>query len=237
MGIMKLKALTPLSHTVSSVSLSYILSKNHSYKLNSIKMSKLYQILTIIASYFMTINSFRFIGSTFNTKPIIASRWTMKASISPEFKIQSLVSKLAVAGVLSFSSLPYIAPVQAAVKGFYLTEPSSSFLEEEKRTDALRKQQTATRQSWDALVEEFTSAPVPPKREQALIKMKAFLKSIDTLPTGVKKLDLVKTCRAQKFNGKKVKPEWTKEVEIAYQALIQEWNRQANPKNPGDKTI
>lgn len=194
--------------------------------------------LTITMSYFLSINSFHFSGFTTQKQ---FSRVTMKATTSSEFKILPLVSKILVAGVLSFSSLPLngilIAPAHASGKDFYLAEPSSTFLEEEKRTESLKKQQILTRQNWDALLEEFTLASAPPKREQALIKMKAFLRSIDTLPTGVKKIDLVKTCRAQKFNGKKIKPEWTKDVEIAYQALIQEWNRQANPKNPGDKTI
>lgn len=164
------------------------------------------------------------------------SRLTMKSNAVSDFNIPSFASKLLVAGALTLSSMP-LAPALAAINGYYLTEPTSSFVDEEKRSQALRKQQLAVRQNWDALIEEFTNAPNPPKREESLVKLKKLLKSIDTLPTGVKKQDLVKTCRAQKFNGKKVKPEWTKEVEIAYQSLIQEWNRQANPKNPGDKTI
>lgn len=53
----------------------------------------------------------------------------------------------------------------------------------------------------------------------------------------MKKLDLVKTCRVKKFEGKKIKKTWTKEVEIEYEAMIQQFNKQFYPKNPGDKTI
>jgi hypothetical protein len=48
--------------------------------------------------------------------------------------------------------------------------------------------------------------------------------------TGVKKHDFVKICRAKKFvTGRKTKANWSTEVEIEYQALIQEFNRKLVP--------
>jgi hypothetical protein len=125
---------------------------------------------------------------------------------------------------------PLISSSQAAQS--YLTEPTPEFLEEEKRTLNLRKEQLEIRKVWDSIIEEIKSSETPATTEASITKLNKLLQKIDTIPTGVKKLELVKVCRAKKFDGKKVKKTWTKEVEIAYQALIQQFNRQANPKNP-----
>jgi len=67
--------------------------------------------------------------------------------------------------------------------------------------------------------------------------MIAYLQSIQSIPQGVKKLEIVKLCRKKKFIGKKINPKWTKEVEIAYEAFIQEFNRQVLPNNRSETRI
>ena len=78
---------------------------------------------------------------------------------------------------------------------------------------------------------------MPAETESIIKEMSAFLKSIKSIPTGVKKLEIVKLCRKKKFLGKKINPKWTKEVEIAYEAFIQEFNRQVLPDNKSENRI
>ncbi|CAK9253184.1 unnamed protein product [Sphagnum jensenii] len=137
-------------------------------------------------------------------------------------------------GTISASLVsPFPNPSIAAQS--YLTEPTTDFLEEQQRTAELKKQQINIRKIWDSIIEEIKASDSPATTEAALKKLNKLLATIETIPTGVKKLDLVKTCRAQKFEGQgrkvRIKKTWTKDVEIAYEALIQQFNRQANPKN------
>jgi hypothetical protein len=56
----------------------------------------------------------------------------------------------------------------------------------------------------------------------------------------VKKKDLVKLCRSKKYDEGSttrkpmLKAAWTKNVEIAYDNLILEFNRQMSPKSMGE---
>ena len=66
--------------------------------------------------------------------------------------------------------------------------------------------------------------------------MIGFLKESDDIPTGFTKKELVKRCRARKNMdlGKRKpvpRPEWTTKVEVQYQALIQQYNKNLNPAN------
>lgn len=162
----------------------------------------------------------------------------MKTSLSKQIVTMSnkttkpsLIAKVLIAGLVAFPCTMPMYPTSSLAKTQYLVEPTQEFIEEEKRTAAMRIQQLEIRASWDNLVDEFVKSETPKQTETALINLRNLLQKIDTLPTGVKKLELVKTCRAKKFEGKKIKKSWTKDVEIAYQALIQQYNREANPKS------
>ena len=127
--------------------------------------------------------------------------------VGSKFNLNSALAKVAVTGTLIFSSLELTLPIQnamAATKQVYLAEPTQEFKDEEKRTSALRKEQIEIRKQWDSIVDEIKASDSPATTENALIKLKTLLRKIDTLPIGVKKLDLVKTCRAKKFEGNKM---------------------------------
>ena len=152
--------------------------------------------------------------------------------------IKSVLIKTIAIGGLSLSTFPYYNYGPAASNAAqYLKEPSDDFKEEMKRTAELRRKDLEIRKTWDSIVEDIKTSDEPSKTAASIKKLNVLLDKIQTIPTGVKKLDLVKTCRAKKFEGKKIKKTWTKEVEIEYEAMIQQFNRQFNPKNPGDKTI
>ena len=59
------------------------------------------------------------------------------------------------------------------------------------------------------------------------------------IPTGVKKLEVVKLCRSLKYDDplskkKRTVPSWTTPVEIAYEDFIKEFNKQTTPKPASD---
>jgi len=111
----------------------------------------------------------------------------------------------------------------------YLTEPTAEFKDELKKVQAFNAAQQKIRADWDKLVGRLVESEVPSTTAGILNEMAAFLAKTDGLPAGVKKLDLVKTCRKKKFNGRKILPNWTTEVEIAYEKMIQQYNRNTTP--------
>eukprot|EP01038_Epipyxis_sp_PR26KG_P009721 gene9721-13081_t len=113
----------------------------------------------------------------------------------------------------------------------YLVEPTEDFKQEELKKKEFEKKQLKIRKDWDVIIDRLVAAETSDSIEKSLLEIMAFLKSIDGIPRGVTKLQLVKTCRTKKFNGKKVKPIWTKNVEIAYQELIRVYNKQVAPNN------
>lgn len=113
----------------------------------------------------------------------------------------------------------------------YLTEPTEEFKDEEARVAAFNATQKKIRAQWDVLVQELAESDDPAKTAKLFRDMKAFLVNLQDIPTGVKKRELVKLCRGKKFNGRKIKSNWTTEVEIEYEKLIQEINRRLVPVN------
>ena len=118
-----------------------------------------------------------------------------------------------------------------------MTDPTEEFREEEKRVAAFNSEQAKIRAKWDFIVERLEASESPSETESIIKEMSAFLKDIKGIPTGVKKLSIVKVCRKKKFVGKKINPKWTKEVEIAYEAFIQEFNRQVAPDNRSETRL
>jgi hypothetical protein len=89
---------------------------------------------------------------------------------------------------------------------------------------------------WDSLLKklEDSAGDNPVETEAMLVSLIKFIEPLDGIPVGLKKRELVKVCREKKFANekkRKIKPAWTKECEIAYQALIQLFNKKVLPNN------
>jgi hypothetical protein len=132
--------------------------------------------------------------------------------------------------ILIQTLLPVVVKAASKEKAF-LTDPTDEFRDEEKRVAEFNKVQNKIRSQWDEKISALEKAEAPDQIEAILKDLITFLRNLQNVPTGYKKKDLVKLCRSKKFSGKKIKPTWTKNVEIAYQALIQEYNKQLAPKS------
>jgi len=114
----------------------------------------------------------------------------------------------------------------------YLTEPTKEFKDEEQKVIDFNTSQSVIRQRWDAVLEKFSSTESSELLEGYLNDLTQFLQVNGDIPVGVKKAALVKTCRKKKFiSGRKIQNYWTTKVVIAYQRLIQEFNRKVSPDN------
>jgi hypothetical protein len=96
---------------------------------------------------------------------------------------------------------------------------------------------------WDALLLKFKAVEGnSPAMAKSLGDMTSFLQKLEGIPSGLKKVDIVKAGRAAKYLGEgrkitllKLKPTWTTDCEIAYTALIAEFNKQMLPDNRQEK--
>ena len=107
----------------------------------------------------------------------------------------------------------------------FLTEPTAEFKDEEKKVADFKAQQNKIRKSWDEIIAKLEASDSPLITEACIKDLTAVLTKYNSgIPSGVKKLELVKTIRAKKYImvGKKQKilPTWSKESEIAYQVTI-----------------
>ncbi len=110
-------------------------------------------------------------------------------------KFLKAFSKLTILSFLSFSVItlpPTIDPSFAAVKLSYLKETTDEFKEQEKLTAQLKSKQAEIRKEWDSIIEEIRNSNSGKNTEEQLIKLNNLLVRIQTIPSGVKKLDLVK---------------------------------------------
>ena len=91
------------------------------------------------------------------------------------------------------------------------------------------------RKDWDAILDKFLATDEPEALAKGLDDLTATMKKIEGIPVGVRKVELVKTIRKKKgyLEGRKQirYPYWTKDVEIAYQAMILEFNKRLVPNN------
>ena len=118
----------------------------------------------------------------------------------------------------------------------FLKEPTNAFNEEAARTKDQKSISIKKRAQWDKLFTTFEDSKDSDSLESSLKAMIGFLKESDDIPTGFTKKELVKRCRARKNMdlGKRKpvpRPEWTTKVEVQYQALIQQYNKNLNPAN------
>lgn len=122
----------------------------------------------------------------------------------------------------------------------FLKEPTADFVAENDKVAKFAAEQIKVRKAWDVLVANFEKSESPADLEAAVRAMRIFLiKMPSQIPSGVKKQELVKTCRKKKLIGKsrKSQPNWTTKVEIEYQALIQQFNKNFNPDNRTEEKI
>lgn len=119
----------------------------------------------------------------------------------------------------------------------YLVEPTAEFKDEEKRTKELILAESKVRDQWDSVIEKLRRSETSIEKEANIRGLINVLNPLDGIPSGVQKSQLVKLCRSLKFvnpeqkRSKKTLPTWTKEVEIAYQELIQLYNKKMLPDN------
>ncbi len=127
----------------------------------------------------------------------------------------------------SIATLPSISNA----KSEYLVEPTAEFNKEVAKTSALREKQEKVVKKWYSTLEKFSNTEDSSILASSLKELKVILEEIQEIPSGVKRKELVKTCRTKKFipGSKKKQPYWTKQVEIAYEDLIMEYNKQTNP--------
>ena len=145
---------------------------------------------------------------------------TLKKSILP-----LLLSTTAACAMMSTSTIANAAQ--------FLKEPTEDFKAETAKTQALAAKEKKIRADFDVLLQKFIDTPESDAlennpTERNIRAMINFIKPLDGVPPGIKKTDIVKPCRAKKFSNPKrreIKKTCTKECEIAYQELIQLFNR------------
>jgi hypothetical protein len=139
--------------------------------------------------------------------------------------IQESAKRLSSA-VLPFFATLLTAGLAARASGTgdagFLTEPTLEFKDEEKKVADFKAQQQKIRKSWDEVISKLEASDSPVITEACIRDLTAILTKYNSgIPSGVKKLELVKTIRAKKYVmvGKKQKilPTWSKDSEIAYQ--------------------
>jgi len=145
----------------------------------------------------------------------------------------------------AFAAVLLASPRAGQAKGLqYLKEATPEFTAEMARSAKLGAEQKKQRAAWDGLLVKLEAGSSPEELEATLRELRKVLISMPAqIPSGAKKIDLVKTARAKKFlnpdnkRSKKTKPWWTTPVEIEYQALIQQWNKNFMPDNRFEEQI
>ncbi len=148
-----------------------------------------------------------------------------------------LIKSLSVALMYANTANAANSKVASNGKATYLVEPTAEFKDEEKRTKELRLAEMKVRKEWDAVIEKLSRSETAIDKEANIRGLINVLKPLDGVPSGVQKQEFVKLCRSLKFvnpeqkRSKKTLPTWTKDVEIAYQELIQLYNKKMLPDN------
>lgn len=172
----------------------------------------------------------------------LRSLQTNQEPVSTNSQLKQKLTLGTIAGLFAVGSFTAQKAMAAENKNFS-REPTAEFLEEEKKARALAAGQKKDRFEWDALLNKFKAVEGDsPAMAKSLDDMTAFLKKLEGIPSGLKKVDIVKAGRAAKFLGEgrkitllKTKPTWTTDCEIAYTALIAEFNKQMLPDNRQEK--
>lgn len=127
----------------------------------------------------------------------------------------------AMVGFFAFKS-----STQAKQPNTYLTEPTEKFQAELAKGQQYDEYRAKIKLAFQNLFKDFEAAEKPEDLIKTLTAMETYLSKINDMPTGIRKKEIVRICRAKKFiiipNVKKPKPQpnWTEEVERAYVKLI-----------------
>ena len=187
-------------------------------------------MLVALTSLMVVTNSFQLSPTRFQGNRVNVASLTMsqsRDSLEP-VSIQD-ISKRASTAVLPFLATLLATGLAAKAAGTgdggFLTEPTAEFKDEEKKVADFKAQQQKIRKSWDEVIAKLEASDNPTVTESSIRDLTAILTKYNSgIPSGVKKLELVKTIRAKKYVmvGKKQKilPTWSKESEIAYQVIL-----------------
>lgn len=113
-----------------------------------------------------------------------------------------------------------LIPRLASATTEFLKEPTADFQAAKASAGKRAAEDAKVRADWDALLASFEKSETPAELEAAIRALRVFLLKIPAqIPSGVKKIDLVKKCRAKKTQGlpykkgsKKAQPNWTTKV-------------------------
>ena len=206
-------------------------------------------VIQLLVAFLALTNGFVFQ----RTRPsVVSSRVSVDMSINsngfPKTAGQVEASKrvgalLSVAPAL-FSSLLLPKLVNArSSSAASVKEATPAFVEDKAKALKFEADAKRIRSQWDGLLVKLEGSQTPEELQGTLRDMRKLLIAMPyQIPYGSKKSDLVKTARQQKFlkpgsKSKKTKPSWTTPVEIEYQALIQQWNKNFNPDNRAEESI
>lgn len=123
----------------------------------------------------------------------------------------------------SAAALPFFATLlTSGLIARAAVETTAEFKDEEKKVAEFKAQQQKIRKSWDDIIVKLEASDNPVTTESCIRDLTAVLVKYNAgIPSGVKKLELVKMIRSKKYVmvGKKQKilPTWSKDSEIAYQ--------------------
>ena len=183
-----------------------------------------------LTSLMVGTNSFQLSSTRFQSNRMKATSVEMTQSRdSLEPVSMQDISRRASTAVLPFLATLLATGLAAQAVGTgsagFLTEPTAEFKDEEKKVADFKAQQQKIRKSWDEVIAKLEASDSPAITESSIRDLTAILTKYNSgIPSGVKKLELVKTIRAKKYVmvGKKQKilPTWSKESEIAYQVII-----------------
>jgi len=153
-------------------------------------------------------------------------------SITRRRTTEGVLGGVAVLGTAAMVAFPQWARAAGAYE--QLKEPTPEFKKEQAKVAEFKAKQAKIKASWDTTLDRFSATEDPKELEKELKALTAIVDDLHGIPVGVKKQATVKVCRLKKFGenqgrGKKKRPYWTKDVEIAYQAFILAYNRETNP--------
>lgn len=185
-------------------------------------------------------NAFAYLTHTLHHNPLFEDNLQQRRN-TPLYNVKSTADSCK--DELFRRSLPFLTAGAALAlgntraladsKGNYLVEPTAEFKEEEARNAQLMQRERKIRADWDVMYGRLKNSNDAETSAKTLEDMYTFIKPLDGIPTGVKKTDLVRTCRKLKYKDPKklrgILPTWTTPVEIAYEKLIKEINQKMAP--------
>ena len=172
--------------------------------------------ILVVVSFLLNVDAFR----SFGAKAIAVKTSTQLQSSRDSLQPVSIQDS---AKRFSRATLPFIATLlTTSLVARAAVETTAEFKDEEKKVAEFKAEQQKIRKSWDEIIARLEGSDNPVTTEACIRDLTAVLVKYNAgIPSGVKKLELVKTIRAKKYImvGKKQKilPTWSKDSEIAYQ--------------------